>query len=86
MVPKVGMPYKLSARHRRGAGKSRDIARPRCQEPCFGAMCAAQPEIDQQLAGGRQQYSRRLRRNQRLEMQDVNEPCFRQLCFRQWRR
>ncbi len=71
--------------HRRGSREAADIAGTRCQQPRLGAMGAAQPEIDQQLAGCGQRHARRLGRNQRLEVQDVDQPGLDILRLRQGR-
>ena len=48
-------------------------------------MRAAQAEIDQQLAGRGQHHARRLGGDQRLVMQDVDQPGLDQLRLRQRR-
>ena len=75
----------LAGQHIGGAGKARDIARARRIEPGLGAVRGAQAEIGKNLSGRRQHHARRLRGNQRLEMQDVDQPRLHQLRLRQRR-
>ena len=75
----------LAGQHIGGAGKARDVARARRIKPGLGAVRGAQAEIGEVLAGRRQHHARGLRRDQRLEMQDVDQPRFDQLRLRQRR-
>ena len=62
-----------------------DIRGARGQQPGFRAVRPPQPEIHQQLARRRQHAARRLRRNHRLEMHQVDEPRLDQLRLRHGR-
>ena len=79
-------PEPFFGEHRRGAGKSHDIARARRHHAGLGAVCPAQPEIDQRLVGRREPHARGLGGDQRLKMQNVDKPGFDQLRLRQRRR
>jgi hypothetical protein len=52
----------------------------------LGAMRAPHAEVDEPLARRRQHHARRLRRDQRLEVHDVEQPALDELCLRQRRR
>ena len=72
----------LLGQHRRGAREPGDVAGAGGHQSGFGAVRAAQAEIDQQLAGRRQHHARGLGRDQRLEMQDIDQPGLDQLRLR----
>jgi hypothetical protein len=65
--------------HCRRAREPGEIGGPRRHQPGLRPMRAAQAEIDERLARRRQRHARGLRCNQRLEMQDVDQPRLHQL-------
>ena len=69
----------LLGQHGGGAGKARDVARTGGHDAGFAAVRAAQAEIDQQLARRRKHHPRGLGGDQRLEMQDIDQPRLDQL-------
>ena len=79
------MPKIPAGEHGGGPGEASDVARARRHEPGLGAVGAAEPEIDENLARAGQHHACRLRRDQRLEMQDVDEAGFGELRLRQRR-
>ena len=81
-MPNSGMPNSMPACTVAVPLKPGEIAGARRQQPGFGAMRAAQPEVDQQFAGRHQHHARRLRGDQRLEMQQVDQPRLDQLRLR----
>jgi hypothetical protein len=64
---------------RRRAGKSRDVSRARGEQPGLGAVRAAQPEIDEPAARRGEHHPRPLGCDDRLKMQQVQEPRLDQL-------
>ena len=75
----------LAGQHRRGPGEAGEIARARRHQTGFGAVRAAQAEIDQHLVGRGQHAPRRFGRNKRLKMQNVDQARFDELRLRHWR-
>ncbi len=76
----------MAGEYRRGAVEAGDVARARRHQPGFRAVGAAQPEIDHELAGSCEHATRRLRRHQRLEIQNVDQARFDELRLRKRRR
>ncbi|MGA7993708.1 MAG: hypothetical protein WCA28_02230 [Bradyrhizobium sp.] len=70
---------------RRRPVKSRQIAGARSHQPRLRAMGPSQPEIDQLLAWGCKDHSRRLGGDHRLKVEDVDKAGFDQLRLRQRR-
>ena len=75
---------RLRERGRR-AGEAGEIAGPRREQAGLGAVRPTQTEVDERLAGGRQDHARRLGGDQGLEVQDVDQPALDQLRHRQGR-
>ena len=73
----------LAGQHIGGAGKAGEVTRPRRVKRGLGAVRGAQTEIGEDFARRRQHHARGLGGDQRLEMQDVDEARFDQLCLRQ---
>ena len=69
----------------RRTGEAGEVACAGRHEARLGAVRTPQPEIDQELSGRRQHQPRGLRRNQRLEMQQVDEAGLDELGLRQRR-
>ena len=63
----------------RGAREPGEIGGPRRQQAGFGAVCAAQAEVDQHAPGRRQRAADRLAGNERLEVQQVDRSALHQL-------
>ena len=77
---------KPTGRRRGGAsGEARQIARPCRQKTGVRAMCASEAEVHQRLASGRQNHTRRLRCDNRLKMQQIDDLGLNQLSFCQRR-
>ena len=66
----------------RGAGKARYVARSRRGHSRFGAVGAAHPEVHQQLVRSRDDATRRFGRNERMDVQNVDESAFDYLSLR----
>ena len=75
----------LAGEHRRRAGKAYEVTRARRQQAGLGAVRAPHAEIDQEFAGRGQHHARGFRRDQRLEMQDIDQPRLDELRLRQRR-
>ena len=71
--------------YRRRAGETGDVACARGEEAGLGAVRAAKAEIDEKLARRRQHHARRLGGDQRLEMEEIDQPRFDELRLRQRR-
>ena len=69
-----------------GAGKAGDIACARRKKPGLGAVRGAQTEIRENFSRRRQHHARGFRSDQRLVMQDVDQPRLDELRLRQRRR
>ena len=75
----------FAGQHRGGAGETGEVARPRRHQSGLGAMGPAQPEIDQHFVRRGEPHARRLGGDQRLKMQNVDQPRFDELRLRQRR-
>jgi hypothetical protein len=75
----------FARQHRCRAGEARDVARPRRHQSGFGAVRAPHAEVDQQLSGRGEHAARRFGGDQRLKMQDVDQPRLDELRLRQRR-
>ncbi len=75
----------FAGEHIGGAGKAGDVAGARRIQSGLGAMRGAQAEIGQDFSRRRQHHARGFRRDQRLEVQNVDEARFHQLRLRQRR-
>ena len=69
--------------YRGGAGETGEVARARRHQSGLGAVRPAQPEIDQHFVRRGKPHARRLGGDQRLKVQNIDQPRFDELRLRQ---
>src|SRR5690606_24604399 len=79
-----GNAVELAGGHRGCPSVSGDVAGPRRHETSLGSMGSPQAEVDELLAWRQQHMAGRLGCDQRLEMENIDQPAFDELSLRQW--